>query len=260
MSRESVMKSARKDVPERWFEEAFGVEYLRVYRRRDGHAARREAAFAREALELAPRARVLDLCCGYGRHIPPLVAEGLDVVGLDRSSPLLERAREVLGNSVPLVVGDMRRLPFARCFDAVLSFFTSFGYFRDEHENRRVLAEIARVLRPGGRFLLDLIDRRHLEATLVPQSTREEDGLRIEERRWLTAEPRRVEKELVIDDGTTPRRYFESVRLYGVDEARDALASAGLTLERSLGDFTGAPHRAGETPRMILIGRRGEGA
>ena len=55
----------------------------------------------------------------------------------------------------------MRRLPFRDgAFEAVANLFTSFGYFFDEAQNRRVLGEIARVLRPGGAFLLDLMGRR----------------------------------------------------------------------------------------------------
>ena len=59
--------------------------------------------------------------------------------------------------------GDMLSLPFEREFDAVYSFFTSFGYFGDD-ENEQVLAGIARALKPGGRFLLDILEGSPLVA------------------------------------------------------------------------------------------------
>ena len=58
---------------------------------------------------------------------------------------------------------DMRRLPFADAsFDAVLNLFHAFGYLEDETQDELVLAEVARVLAPGGRFLLEVANREAL--------------------------------------------------------------------------------------------------
>jgi SAM-dependent methyltransferase len=57
--------------------------------------------------------------------------------------------------SVDYVLGDMRELPWQGRFDRVVSWFTAFGYF-DDAQNRQVLAEIARVLKPGGRLGIEL--------------------------------------------------------------------------------------------------------
>ena len=247
-------------VPADWFRRAFGGDYLRVYRRRSDAAGRREAAFAAEALGLAPGDRVLDLACGAGRHTAPLVESGFEVVGLDLSRPLLGEARvrlaAVEGPSRGLVVGDMRHLPFARGFRAVLSFFTSFGYFSADGDDRRVLGEMARVTEPGGGLLLDLPDRETVIEGLVPRSEREEEGARIEERRWITPDGRRVEKEILVHRDGASERYHESVRLYRHDEIETKLAAAGWRVERRVGDFEGAPWEAGVGPRMITVARR----
>ncbi|HEX3213864.1 MAG TPA: class I SAM-dependent methyltransferase, partial [Actinomycetota bacterium] len=109
-------------------------------------------------LGLAPGARLLDLCCGPGRHAVPLAQLGYRVTGLDLSRPLLARAAAAAaGQRVGLVAADMRRLPFADgSFDAVLNLFNAFGYLEDEAQDELVLAEVARVLAPGGRFLQEL--------------------------------------------------------------------------------------------------------
>lgn len=247
-------------VPADWYRKAFGGDYLRVYRRRSDEAARGEAEFAARELGLAPGDRVLDLACGAGRHSAPLAAAGCAVVGLDLSRPLLVEARARLGTTVPLVRADMRGLPFAPVFAAVVSFFTSFGYFTEEGEDRRVLSEMARVVTAGGGLFLDLPDRETTIAGLVPESAREEDGRRIEERRWITADGRRVEKEIRIlpGNGDAEERYHESVRLYSPEEISAALAATGWTIERTHGDHDGRPADPGRAPRWIVVARRGE--
>src|SRR5438067_8815440 len=102
--------------------------------------ADREAAFV--ARTLGRRERVLDLCCGEGRHARRLP---LRVVGVD----LNQRSLRTCG--VPCARADMRRLPFrAASFDGVVNLFSSFGYLESDAEDESVLREVARVLRPGG--------------------------------------------------------------------------------------------------------------
>src|SRR5260221_429431 len=82
-------------------------------------------------------------------------ADGARVLGLDLSMPLLRQALRRSARPRPAYVrGDMRALPL-RCarFGAIVSFFTSFGYFEDASEDVRVLAEVRRALVPGGAFL-----------------------------------------------------------------------------------------------------------
>ncbi len=267
-------------VPSDWFARAFGEEYLAVYRGRDDAQGEIETAFAVEALRLAAPSLLLDLGCGAGRHSASLGARGFEVIGLDLSLPLLRRGRRE--RDARFVLADMRFLPFAAAnapgapaperarlssnalvlglaragFDAVLSFFTSFGYFFEERENARVLAEVARVLRPRGRFLIDLMDRAFAMARLVPESERTHGDTRIEEKRWLSTDRLRIEKEILVRDRGGERRYHESVRLYDRSEMERLLEAACLRVGAVYGDFGGSRHREGATPRMILTGER----
>jgi SAM-dependent methyltransferase len=106
-----------------------------------------------EILGLPAGARILDVPCGQGRHAHLLAEAGYDVDGLDLSRELLARAR-ARGTSKTLryTRGDMRRLPgrWSRRFDAVVNLFTSFGFFLLPSDDERVVAEWARVLKPGG--------------------------------------------------------------------------------------------------------------
>ena len=104
---------------------------------------------------------VLDVACGTGRHTIALCKSGFDVVGLDVSVNLLKIAKKH-GDSA-LVRGDMRFLPFkAEAFTAAVSMDNSFGYLPSEKENQQSLAEVKRVLKIGGLFLLDVFNREKL--------------------------------------------------------------------------------------------------
>jgi len=242
-----------------WFETAFAAGYLEVYPHRDLPAARREVA---GLVERGLRGRVLDLGCGFGRHSLALLEAGLEVVGLDLSMDLLRASGRLPGSAAlagRLVRGDFRALPFAGgTFDGVAMLFSSFGYF-DDATNGRVLAGLARVLRPGGTALLDLMNPRRVRSTLVPASRTERDGLVLEERRRLSAGGRRVRKDVELELASGERRiWHEDVRLYETDELRALAERAGLVLGRVEGDFDGRAFDAG-APRQILWLTRGPG-
>ena len=102
-------------------------------------------------LDLEPGSTVLDLGCGHGRIANELAMRGLHVTGLDAGPLFLDRARADAAHaqvSVEYVEGDMRSLPWRERFDAVLLWYTTFGYF-DDAGNDLVLSQVADVLRPN---------------------------------------------------------------------------------------------------------------
>lgn len=105
-----------------------------------------------------PRARVLDYGCGYGRTLAELSVAGYtNIVGVDFSEAMLMRARAEVPHA-ELIRNDGRSLPFKNdCFDAVL-LFAVLTCIPDSNEQRFLLAEVERVLRPGGLiYLSDLL-------------------------------------------------------------------------------------------------------
>jgi SAM-dependent methyltransferase len=99
--------------------------------------------------------RVLDICCGPGRHAKYLVDEGYEVTGMDRDPDAIRQAREAIpaGRFLELDQRDLRCLTGP--FDAAAILWQSFGYF-EPADNDQVVDDIAGLLRPGGRLLLDL--------------------------------------------------------------------------------------------------------
>lgn len=236
--------------PERpWFDAAFERGYLELYPHRDLAAARAEVDGLLARGLAASGGRVLDLGCGFGRHLVALRARGLDALGLDRSRELL--ARVPAEARAHVVRGDFRALPFcAGGFAAVVNLFSSFGYF-DEAGNARALAELARVLAPGGLAVLDLMNPARVRSTLVGESVTRRGGLELCERRTLSDGGRRVRKEVrVRSEEGSERRWIEDVRLFEPEELGPLLRGAGLELRRVEGDFDGRAF-APDAPRQI---------
>jgi SAM-dependent methyltransferase len=259
-----------------WYRAAFGRHYPLLYRHRDDReAARCIASLAR----LAPfgKGPALDLACGEGRHLPFVAAEVAPVVGLDLSAGLLEGARRRLASTslrIGLVRGDMRRLPFGPgCMTAVLSLFTSFGYFGGLWEHRGLLREIVRILAPGGTWFLDYLNCRAVSREMRqegPGARRRRSGpfdIK-EERRLATAPPRILKSVSVLP---LPGRedeagrwevppgglnYDEEVALFDLPQIDDLAAECGLERMAQAGDYAGGPLRAESSPRWILVYRK----
>lgn len=243
-----------------WYEEWFNREYLAVYKHRDLESARRETAFVLARAGLGPEARILDIACGAGRHLQAFARAGYgSVTGVDLSADLLREARHLSAGDAPaprLVRADMRRLPFHRTFDLATLFFTSFGYFDSDAENASALKAAAGVLCQGGQIFVDYLNPERTLAELEPRSTREVDGIRVEERRRHDAKSRRLIKDirLVPAGGGAEKRYTESVRLYSRNEMEALLAAAGFRSLRAFGSPDGSAFTKG-APRMLLFAR-----
>jgi len=121
----------------------------------------KEVAFIRKVLNLGHGSRLLDLCCGHGRHTIDL-AKNLNVTGLDLDPAalrMLNHKAKLKGIKLSTLQSDMRRIPFTSQFDASLLMYSSFGYFSDDEQNLRVLRSINNALKPGGLLLFDVKNR-----------------------------------------------------------------------------------------------------
>lgn len=245
-----------------WYESFFGRDYLDVYGDSfTPERAEREAAFAVRALNLTPGQRVLDLCCGQGRHALPLARQGCRVTALDLSAVYLALAKQAAreaGVKLEPVRADMRQIPFTARFDAVINMFSSFGYLETEQEDARVLDAIARALKPGGRALLDLLNRDWVVANYETEDSHTgADGTLYLEHRYLDLETSRnhVTFTVVAPDGSRRDVIGHHIRLYTLREVRGMLDAAGLSYEGVYGGYDGEPYSIG-TRRMIVVARR----
>lgn len=234
-------------------EARFGEDYLYFYGEPLDASGEAEAELIWHLLAVEPGMEVLDLACGHGRIANALAARGCRVTGLDATPLFLDRARsdaaarEVVVNYVN---GDMRDLRWAGQFDRVINWHTAFGYF-DDAGNRRVLTEVARVLKPGGRFALDVSNRDWIIRQFQPAGVDERDGNLLIDRRQCDLLTGRmvIERTVIRDGGIRHVPFF--IRMFTFTELRDWLIEAGFTSVEGYGE-DGGPLTL-DSQRMITL-------
>jgi len=248
----------------KWWEEDefFGEDYLQVYGPElTEERTLREVNGLEWMLKLEKGAKVLDLCCGHGRHSIELAKRGYNVTGLDRSRLFLKKAgREALKRgieNVDFIQGDMRKIPFKEQFDAVINMFTAFGYFEKETDNLLVLEGISNTLKAGSKFLIQLMSRDWLIRNFRERDWREgENGLLcLEERRFDFKTGRNNAREILIyPDGTRKEKHL-SLRMYDLTELKGMLDGTGLNIQRVYGDFDRGDH-IWNSRDMIIVAKK----
>lgn len=211
-----------------------------------------EARFIIDALGLQAGMRVLDAPCGAGRIAVHVAQAGCRVMGIDRNSRFIARAQARFaadGVTGEFQVQDLRRLPFAGVFDAVYCWGGSFGYFSDA-ENLLTLRRLAAALRPGGRLLLDQLNREGVLRDFRP-------SLQMEGKRTETVwRDQRLVSTWYIGDETTPAG-TSAIRIYTPAQIRRLFTQAGLTWKTAYGGIDGGVYHRRTSGRFVSVGRKG---
>jgi SAM-dependent methyltransferase len=203
--------------------------------------------------------KVLDLCCGPGRHAVALAKRGFAVTAVDRTRFLLEQARARAAQaslSIEFVLEDMRRFSRPATFDLILNFFTSFGYFDEQADDFRVLERVRQNLRPGGIFVLEMVSKERLARSFqATTSTELANGDLLFERHEIVDDWTRVRNRWTLVRAGTTRTFDFTHRIYSGREMKDLLTKAGLADVRLYGDLDGGSYGF-EAKRLIAISRR----
>jgi SAM-dependent methyltransferase len=239
-----------------WYEEVFDENYLRTLPFMTAEQTLREVDFIEAGLAAPKGAQILDLGCGYGRHAIELVQRGLAVTGLDLSLPLLIRAADEAQKralTVNFVHSDMRGLAFDREFDGAYCMLTSFGYF-DEESNLKVAEGVARALKPGGRFLLDVVNRDYIVGDLPARIWWEGDGCVVLEEVEFNFNTSRIltHRSVVFEDGRQLDQEI-SVRAYSLHELGKLLRQSGFRVIDVSGSIYTPGHLFGAASRNLIV-------
>jgi SAM-dependent methyltransferase len=243
-----------------WWEELFTDDFGRGIAPLNDTQVRREVGFIEDSLGVAKGGVVLDLACGTGHHAVELASRGYGVVGFDLSLPQLAVAGEYAqerGQKINFLQGDMRDMSFDEVFDGVFCWNTSFGYFEEE-KNVVVAQRVFKALRPGGSFLLDVVNRDFVVAHQPSQVWFEGDAcvcmddMSVD---FITSRLR-VKRTMMLDDGRTRECTF-SIRVYALHELGKLLHDIGFRVTEASGHpaypgvFFGAT-----SPRVLILAQK----
>ncbi|MFW9938780.1 MAG: methyltransferase domain-containing protein [Candidatus Thorarchaeota archaeon] len=222
-----------------WWKKIFNAYYLKT----DGDVVEDqkitsfEINFFSKIMDIKPENRILDLCCGQGRHSIELTKRGFEnVEGLDRSRYLIHKAKTLSkkeGLTCRFREGDARKLPYPPDnYDVIFILGNSFGYFESVNDDFKVLKEVYRTLRPWGKILIDITDGDYVKNNFQARSWEwidknlfvcRERSLSIDKQRLISREViNDVNKGVIVDQ-------FYAERLYSQSSISEILEKAGFS-------------------------------
>jgi SAM-dependent methyltransferase len=196
-------------------------------------------------LNIAAPAKVLDLCCGMGRHSLEFARRGFKVTGVDRTAVYLDRARkeaEKEGLAVDFVRDDMRQFVRPDGFDVVINLFTSFGYFENPAEDRRVITNMAKSLPKGGRLVMEMMGKEILARIFRERDWREEGGVIWLEERKVSKDWSWIDCRWIMLRDAKRHEFRVSHRLYSAAELSALLRECGFAHVEIHGTLAGGPY------------------
>jgi len=247
-----------------WWEDYFDQTFVSLYRDfLTPERTEREVEGLREMVALPPGGEVLDVACGWGRHAISLARAGFRVTGLDLSETLLERGRKraaAAGVEVGFVRGDMREIPWRGRFDAVLSLYSSLGYFLSDEEDLRVLRGAREALRPDGVFVVETMHRDHIVGDYAARDWWEtDDGLTVFVEREFDAVDGVSREWTRWSKGAERGEKYHELRIRTATEWDVLLRAAGLVPIYWYGYWELAPFIHTSEDLIVVCRRAGEG-
>jgi len=238
-----------------WHHNFFDGLYGRVLAHQfDTDRSRREARLVKRLLRVRRGSRVLDVPCGQGRLTLPLARLGLRMTGLDVTPAYVLRARRrarAEGLDVRFLRGDMRDIPFRDEFHAAFNWFSSLGYFSDDG-NLDACRAAFRALRPGGRFLVDVVSKSRVLARFRAREEHTIGGVHVRIRNRWDPRAQRIRGAWTLARGQVTERHRIDMRLYSGADLRRLLRQAGFRDVR----FYGRPPLGPLTrhsPRLVAV-------
>jgi SAM-dependent methyltransferase len=252
--------SNRQPRRRQWWETLFSDDYLRTVVRPSAEQISRQVDFMQASLAVTKGTAVLDVGCGLGQHALEFARRGCLVVALDLALPMITRAAEDAQQEnlrINFLHKDIRDIGFEGTFDAVICVGTTFGFFDDE-QNREVLGRLANALKPGGRLLLEVVNRDHVLGSQPNLQWFEGDGCVVMEESDFNYYSSRitVKRTMMREDGRQTETEY-SIRLYSLHELGQMMQQVGFRVKEVSGQqATRGVFFGAQSNRIILLAER----
>ncbi|MBA7636480.1 Trans-aconitate 2-methyltransferase [subsurface metagenome] len=211
-------------------------------------------------LKIDPSTSVFDLCCGPGRHSLELARRGFSLTGVDRTKSYLEKARkqvETEGLKVEFIQEDMRSFCKPNTFDVAINLFTSFGYFEDIKDDKKVITNVYHSLKNKGVFLIDIMGKEVLARVFCERNWHEVDNNIVLEERKICKNWSWIDNRWILIKDGKKEEYKISHRIYSAVELTALLNECGFNPIDVYGDLTGEPYDH-TAKRLILVAHKGK--
>ena len=215
----------------------------------------KNVGFLLQTLRIGQGDTLLDVGCGQGRYSLAFAKNGLKVTGLDASEALISEANRLAqetGVSVELIAGDMRGIPFENQFDGAI-LVDAFGFFEDDSENREVIRQISKALKPDARLVLVVVNGQRILSNFRAVDKEEKGDLTVEINRELLTPHRAMREVLRFRDGESVMMYERYQRLYSVEELSELAGNANLVVRDIYGDLAGSHFDPESSEKIVLV-------
>ncbi len=235
-----------------WFEDWFNTSYYHVLY---GNRNYEEAGFFVDNLlqhiDLPKQSRCWDLNCGKGRHSLYLNKKGYEVIGTDLSEQSIQNAKQYESDNLHFYKHDMRNLFYANYFDAVFNLFTSFGYFKSNHDDEKVFQSVYTSLKPGGLFVIDFFNAACIVANLKASDEKVLCDISFHIKKRL--ENNIIRKEIIAEDKTGKHFFKEEVKALTLADFTRLAEKTGFKIKHTFGNYSLQDFDVNTSERLIII-------
>ncbi|MEC1625552.1 MULTISPECIES: SAM-dependent methyltransferase [Bacillus] len=196
--------------------------------------------------------KIMDFCCGHGRHLLKLWEDDYDIHGLDINHTFLQHINNKSNGQVSTFLADGRYFVPKQKYDVVLNMETSIVYMSDE-ENIKMLETMNSCLKIGGKLLLHLANREYLIKNFNPRIWfgNDETGYALERRALdLISGTLKINQTRIINHATS--HHVVTMRLYSVTEIKKVLEQTGFRIEHVYGDFKASNYTI-NSPSILVV-------
>lgn len=238
-----------------WFEDWFDSPFYHIlYKNRDLNEAEFFIQNLIKYLNPNPKAQLLDIACGKGRHAITMNEFGFKVDAFDLSENSINTAKQFESDSLHFYVNDIRTPLKREHYSFAFNLFTSFGYFDDDDDNVKTIQAIAESIQTNGKFVIDFMNVNKVIEHLIEEEVKTIDGIEFHINKEV--QNNFIIKNISFVHQQQHYNFQERVKvIYQADFIR-YFNAANLKIEATFGDYSLNPFDEKESDRLIIVAQK----